>query len=54
MCESVGYTSARPIKLKADGSGEVSTHSTPTQGSPTFSRTTLGAAYLLAKISRNL
>ena len=29
---------------KADGSDEVSTHSTPTQGSPTFSRTTLGAA----------
>ena len=31
-------------KEKADGNGEVSTHSIPTQCNPTFSRTTLGAA----------
>ena len=37
---------------KADGNGEVSTHSTPTQGSPTFSRTTLGAAIPDANLQR--
>lgn len=35
---------------KAGGIGEVSTHSDPTQGSPTFSRTDLGAALSKAKL----
>lgn len=37
---------------KADGNGEVSAQSTPTQGSPTFSRTTLGAAISDANLRR--
>lgn len=41
----------KKTKEITDGNGEVSTHSIPTQGSPTFSRTTLGAAISSEKVS---